>query len=76
MSTVRISAKIKKYKKVLNRSHRAEEYNNRIEKCSRRVQQDIKLRRRKDQWAQKQGRWTHPIRAEETKRYKKKKKTA
>ena len=56
MSTVRISPKIKKYKKVLNRSHRAEEYNNRIEKCSRRVQQDIKLRRRKDQGAQKQGR--------------------
>jgi len=30
MSTVRISMKRKKYKKVFNRSHRVEEYNNGI----------------------------------------------
>lgn len=38
-----------------NKNHRAEEYNNWIEKFNRVVQHQTKLRRRKDQWTKAMG---------------------
>ena len=53
----------RKYKKVPNRSHRAEEYNKWTEKYTKGVQQQARWNRRTDQWTGRQSNRTHTERA-------------
>ena len=50
------------YKKAPNRSHKAEEYNNFIEKLGGGFQQQCRSNGRMNLWTQKQGRRIHPNR--------------